>query len=188
MVGGIANGRMCDCMLEAVGVLFEMAKVQLLFDFGQTMIKRMIAVRDDEKEEYHLIKLPSKKNINMGCNIDDEIEKRRQAEELHRYILESILETYEEALQYGSIGWEIVISIASYVKDGKIYEARSGYAKLCTLSDNYAGFLAASLELKLDRSIMVKLVHDGTAAALYYKGAETAVCITAGTALGVGFP
>ena len=216
-VGGIANGRMCDYMLMVVKELFEKAnvpmyhivrnvnssevgargclsqiedsdEVQILFDFGQTMMKRLIAVRDSVNEEYTLIKLPSKKSIYMDCHIEDENEKRRQAEELHKYIVENILETYKEALQYGSIGWEIVISIASYVMDGKIYDARSGYAKLCTLSDNYAGYLAASLELKLDRSVMVKLVHDGTAAALYYKGVENAVCITAGTAFGVGFP
>ena len=217
LVGGIASGRMCDYMLMAVQELFEKANVpmynivrntnssevgargcltqienaddvQLLFDFGQTMMKRMIAVRPSATEEYQLKKLPSMKSINMSCHVEDEDENRRQAEELHRYIVKSILETYEEARQYGSIGWEIVISIASYVMDGKIYDARSGYAKLCTLSDNYAGYLAASLELKLDRSIMVKLVHDGTAAALYFNGAENAVCITAGTAFGVGFP
>ena len=216
LVGGIASGSMCEYMLEVVRELFEKANVpmyhivrnisssevgakgclsqikddddvQLLFDFGQTMMKRMIAVRHMDKE-YELIKLPSKKSINMDWYIDDEDERRRQAEELHQYIVESILETYNEACQYGSIGWEIVISIASYVMDGKIYDARSGYAKLCTLSDNYAGYLAASLEAKLDRSIMIRLVHDGTAAALYYKGAENAVCITVGTAFGVGFP
>lgn len=217
LVGGIASGRLCDHMLLVVRELFNLANVpmyrivrnanssevgargcltqiadaddvQLLFDFGQTMMKRMIAVRPSATADYELRKLPSIKSINMGCHVEDETEKRRQAEELHRYIVESILETYEEARQYGSIGWEIIISIASYVMDGKIYDARSGYAKLCTLSDNYAGYLAASLELRLDRSIMVKLVHDGTAAALYYKGAENAVCITAGTAFGVGFP
>ncbi len=217
LVGGIANGRMCDYMLMAVRELFEKANVpmynivrntnsseigakgclsqiedaddvQILFDFGQTMMKRMIAVRRSDEEEYTLINLPSKKSIHMACYIENDDERRRQAEELHKYIVESIIDTYNEALQYGSIGWEIVISIASYVKDGEIYDARSGYAKLCTLSDNYAGYLAASLELKLDRSIMVKLVHDGTAAALYYKGAKNAVCITAGTAFGVGFP
>ena len=72
--------------------------------------------------------------------------------------------------------------------DGKIYDARGGYAKLCTLSHNYAGYLAAALEKRLHRGIIIKLVHDGTAAALYYKGAKNSVCITAGTALGVGFP
>lgn len=216
LVGGIANGRMCDYMLDVVREMFEKAnvpmynivrntnsseigakgclaqiedadEVQILFDFGQTMMKRLIAVRDSD-EEYSLIKLPSKKSIHMDWYVEDDTERRRQAEELHQYIVESILETYKEAMQYGSVGWEIVISIASYVKDGEIYDARSGYAKLCTLSDNYAGYLAASLELKLDRSIMVKLIHDGTAAALYFKGAKNAVCITAGTAFGVGFP
>lgn len=217
LVGGIANGRMCDYMLMAVKDLFKKANVSMyhiirnsnsseigargcltriegkedvhiLFDFGQTMMKRMIAVRHSAEEEYALIMLPSKKSIQMDWYIEDEEERRHQAEILHRYIVESIIETYNEALKYGTVGWEIVISIASYVMDGKIYDARSGYAKLCTLSDNYAGYLAATLEILLDRSVMVKLVHDGTAAALYYKGEENAVCITAGTAFGVGFP
>ena len=217
LVGGIANGRMCEYMLQVAEELFEKAnvpmytivrnvnsseigakgclsrienpdEVQILFDFGQTMMKRLIAVRHEDNEEYELIRLPGKKSIHMDWYIEEDAERRRQAEELHQYIVENIVDTYKEALQYGPIGWEIVISIASYVVDGKIYDARSGYAKLCVLSDNYAGYLAASLEKKLDRSIMIKLVHDGTAAALYYKGAENAVCITAGTAFGVGFP
>lgn len=217
LVGGIASGRMCDYMLKVVAELFEKAnvpmyhivrdnnsseigargcltqvegteKVHLLFDFGQTSMKRLIAVRHNDDEEQELIKLPSKKSIHMDWYIEDDKERRRQAEELHKYIVNGIIETYNEASKYGTIGWEIIISIASYVKDGKIYDARSGYAKLCELSDNYAGYLAATLEILLDRSIMVKLVHDGTAAALYYKGAENAVCITAGTAFGVGFP
>ena len=217
LVGGIASGRLCDYMLEIVRELFEKAnvpmykivrndnssevgargcltqvegkeEVHLLFDFGQTTMKRLIAVRNPEDKEETLIKLPSKKSIHMDWYIENERERIRQAEELHRYIVKSIIETYNEALKYGTVGWEIVISIASYVMDGKIYDARSGYAKLCELSDNYAGYLAATLEILLDRSIMVKLVHDGTAAALYYKGAENAVCITAGTAFGVGFP
>ena len=218
LAGGIANGRLCEYMLMAVKELFQKAnvpmyhivrnvnsteigargclmqlegkeEVHILFDFGQTMMKRLIAVRHrDDEEEYTLIKLPGKKSINMDWYIENDKERRHQAEELHRYIVEFIIETYHEALKYGSIGWEIVISIASYVMDGEIYDARSGYAKLCTLSDNYAGYLAACLELQLDRRIMIKLVHDGTAAALYYKGAKNSVCITAGTALGVGFP
>lgn len=149
LVGGIANGRMCDYMLMVVNELFEKAnvpmyhivrnvnsseigakgclsqivdadEVQILFDFGQTMMKRMIAVRGSDDEEYSLINLPSKKSINMDWYVEDDAERRRQAEELHRYIMESILETYKEAL--------------------------------------------------------------------YYKGAKNAVCITAGTAFGVGFP
>ena len=243
LAGGLASGRMGEYMLMVVKELFEKANVpmyniirntnssemgakgcltmleddndvHILFDFGQTKIKRLIAVRrydnsydegpesdyytysygskkyigDYFGEEYSLIKLPSKKSINMGWYIEDENERRRQAEELHNYIVESIVETYYEALQYGAIRWEIVISIASYVMDGKIHDARSGYAKLCTLSHNYAGYLAKDLEKRLNRGIIIKLVHDGTAAALYYKGVKNSVCITAGTAFGVGFP
>lgn len=237
LAGGLASGRMGEYMLMVVRELFERANVpmyniirntnssemgakgcltllkddndvHILFDFGQTKIKRLIAVRRYDKDnmdkecldnsvryigdtfddEYTLIKLPSKKSINMGWYIEDEEERRRQAEELHNYIVESIVETYNEALQHGPIRWEIVISIASYVMDGKIHDARSGYAKLCTLSHNYAGYLASALEDRLQRGIIIKLVHDGTAAALFYKGVKNSVCITAGTAFGVGFP
>lgn len=241
--GGLACGRMGEYMLMVVKELFEKADepmykivrntnssemgakgcltqleddndVHILFDFGQTKIKRLIAVRrycdyshnvqhsinedkaveeegftgDSFDKEYELIKLPSRKSINMALYVEDDEERRRQAEELHEYIVESIVETYKEALKYGPIRWEIVISIASYVMEGKIHDARSGYAKLCMLSKNYAGYLAADLEERLQRGIRIKLVHDGTAAALYYKGAKNAVCITAGTAFGVGFP
>ena len=229
LAGGLASGRMGEYMLMVVEELFEKANVpmynivrntnssemgakgcltvleddndvHILFDFGQTKIKRLIAVRryyngnennkdnDFFNDEFTLIKLPSKKSINMDWYVEDDNERRRQAEELHNYIVDSIVETYNEALQHGPIRWEIVISIASYVMDGKIHDARSGYAKLCMLSHNYAGYLAKALEERLHRGIIIKLVHDGTAAALYYKGAQNSVCITAGTAFGVGFP
>ena len=229
LAGGLASGRMGGYMLSVVSELFEKANVpmynivrntnssemgakgclsvleddndvHIIFDFGQTKIKRLIAVRryyndsendfegDNIDKEFSLIKLPSKKSINMDWYVEDEVERRRQAEELHSYIVESIIETYNEALQYGPVRWEVIISIASYVKEGRINSARSGYAKLCMLSPNYAGYLAKALEERLHRGIIIKLVHDGTAAAMYYKGAKNSVCITVGTAFGVGFP
>ena len=119
LVGGIANGRMCDYMLEVVRELFEKANVpmynivrdsnsseigargcltqlegdedvHLLFDFGQTSMKRLIAVRHSQEEEYSLIKLPAKKSIHMDWYVEDEVERRRQAEELHRYITNAL--------------------------------------------------------------------------------------------------
>lgn len=229
LAGGLAGGRMGEYMLMIVKEMFEKANVpmynivrntnssemgakgcltvleddndvHILFDFGQTKIKRLIAVRryysdnedanenDSFDREYRLIKLPSIKSINMDWYVEDVKERRRQAEELHNYIVENIVNTYNEALQYGDIRWEIIISIASYVKEGRINSDRSGYAKLCMLSPNYAGYLANVLEDRLNRKIIIKLVHDGTAAALYYKGAKNSVCITVGTAFGVGFP
>jgi hypothetical protein len=229
LAGGLAAGRMGEYMFMVVKEMFEKANVpmynivrntnssemgakgcltvleddndvHILFDFGQTKIKRLIAVRryykDNEEDtaddsfdkEYTLIKLPSIKSINMDWYVEDVKERRRQAEELHKYIVENIVNTYNEALQYGDIRWEIIISIASYVKEGRINSDRSGYAKLCMLSPNYAGYLANVLEDRLNRKIIIKLVHDGTAAALYYKGAKNSVCITVGTAFGVGFP
>lgn len=162
--------------------------VHIVFDFGQTKVKRVIFVKEEQTKEARMIELPSFHSINMDVHIDDSNEKYRQAQELHEYLLNIIVETYKEAVSYGEVGWEVAISIANYVIDGRIYDKRGGYAKLAALGDNYAGILASDLEKRLGRSIMVRLIHDATAAALNYKEYEDAVCITLGTAFGVGFP
>lgn len=175
--------------IGALGCLTEVMdddKVHILFDLGQTKIKRVISIEEDN--ETKLIELESRKSINMEWKVEDYDERVRQANELHEYLVNLIVETYKEAEKYGKVGWEIVISIASYVIDGQINKDRGGYAKLCELGDNYAGILAHALESILSTNIMIQLVHDGTAVALYYKNYDDAVCITMGTALGVGFP
>lgn len=164
----------------------DMADVQVVFDLGQTKIKRVIVVR--KEADVNIIELPSVPSINMEWKVEDDDERIRQANELHEYLLNNISDTFKQAEAYGYVGWEICLSIASYVVDGKINRDRGGYAKLCELGDNYASVLAADLEKKLGRSIMIRLIHDGTAVALYYNNYQDAVCITMGTAFGVGFP
>ncbi|MBE5927367.1 MAG: hypothetical protein E7270_10435 [Lachnospiraceae bacterium] len=215
IVGGLASGSMGNRIIDKAIEVFDKAgipcyniikninsskigakgcltqitgdeKVHIVFDLGHTKIKRVIAV--NENGNNRLIELESAKSINMEWSVEDSQERRRQAEELHEYLVNTILDAYYEAEKYGHVGWEIVISMASYVVDGKINDTRGGYAKLNELGDNYAAVLAAELERRLNRSIIISLIHDGTAAALYYKGYENSVCITAGTSFGVGFP
>lgn len=162
-------------------------KVHIVFDLGQTKIKRVIAI-NDEHEQQQLIELPSVKSINMAWNVENDEDRLLQARELHKYIVDVIVDTYNQATEYGEVGWEICISIANYVMDGQIFSGRGGYAKLSELGENYAGILAADLEKALDRNIMIRLIHDGTAAALFFKDEKDVACITLGTALGVGFP
>ena len=84
-------------------VLEDDNDVHILFDFGQTKIKRLVAVRryysggennvdaDFFDKEFSLIKLPSIKSINMDLYVEDDSERRRQAEELHNYIVDNIV-------------------------------------------------------------------------------------------------
>ena len=161
--------------------------MHIVFDLGQTKIKRVIAI-NDEHEQQQLIELPSVKSINMAWNVENDEDRLLQARELHKYIVDVIVDTYNQATEYGEVGWEICISIANYVMDGQIFSGRGGYAKLSEIGENYAGILAADLEKALDRNIMIRLIHDGTAAALFFKDEKDVACITLGTALGVGFP
>lgn len=215
IVGGLASGSMGNRIIDKAIEVFDIAgepcyniirntnsskigakgcltqvtgdeKVHIVFDLGHTKIKKVIAVNEDGHNR--LIELESSKSINMEWNVEDPDERKRQAWELHEYLVNTILETYYEAQKYGHVGWEIILSMASYVIDGKINDTRGGYAKLNELGENYAAVLAAELERRLNRSIIISLIHDGTAAALYYKEYENAVCITAGTSFGVGFP
>lgn len=159
--------------------------VNLVFDFGQSFIKRgVVTIKDGVLYELKkLDKVPAKY---MEWEIDDVDKEKREGYLLHEYLVNVICDTYLEA-DNGQIGSEIVISIANYVNKGKFLDGRGGYAKLAYLGDNYEKCLGEALSKKVKREIKVKLVHDGTAAAASFTEYNNAVCITLGTAFGVGF-
>ncbi len=83
----------------------------------------------------------------------------------------------------------LVCSVASYVVDNHPLPRQGGaYAALHAVTDNLGQWLSAAVSARLNRSIQVILLHDGTAAAQTYAGTQHAAVITMGTALGVGFP
>jgi len=55
------------------------------------------------------------------------------------------------------------------------------------LSNDYAKLLMEDLSGMLHKKVKVRLVHDGTANALYFSEIENSVCVSLGTAFGVGF-
>ena len=160
--------------------------VYVLADFGQTNIKISIA----EKTGGRLVnieQLPVIRSEYMQWSIEDKAELERQAELLHKYILSCICDAYKKAEALGNVGNEIVISIASYVHNGRLDKNRGGYAKLNVLCDNYEEYLSRSISDVLDKSIKVRLIHDATAVGLYFSDCPKSVCLTLGTFIGVGF-
>ncbi len=159
----------------------------LVFDFGQTRIKRsLITLRQNEiKEQLFLESFDSK---HMQFATKDEEERKTEGNNLHQHIKKIIVGTYNELKDYHTIGDEIVISIASYVIDGKLNDHRGGYAKLSSVTDNYENYLIDEIEKETGRRFKIKFVHDGTAIALYFKEYKNTVCLSLGTAIGVGFP
>jgi hypothetical protein len=160
--------------------------LHLIFDFGHTFIKRSL-VKIEDKKVKNIIKLDKILSRHVKLEFEDD-EEKQEAVELHNHLLNSIVDTINIlAEKASSIGEHIVISIANYVENG-VFANRGGYGKLRLLSDNYEIYLANALLQKLNKSFKITLVHDGTAMAAAFSNYSNSVCISLGTAFGVGFP
>ena len=159
----------------------------LVCDFGHTGIKRAV-IRKAGGEIAEFLPQESLPSLHMQSRFDSGEEKRREAIELHRYIVKTIASSYRIGLNYASLSGTILISIANYTHNGILNSVRGGYAKLCEIGADYARVLEDDLSGELHRGIRARLVHDSTASALYFADVDNSVCITLGTGFGVGFP
>lgn len=216
LVGGLASGMLGRRFKECIHNIFDMANVKpynimlfesgshvgvmgcatlikeedsynVIFDFGQTNTKRSLVVKKNG-EITEIKTLPTLPSVNMQTDIIDRKERLEKAYELHKHIVNIITDTYREAQERYDVSDEIIISIANYNIGDRLSPKRGGYAKLCDLSDEYGKLLAHDLSGSLRKEVKIRLVHDATAVALYFKDYENSVCLTLGTAFGVGFP
>jgi len=156
----------------------------LLFDFGQTNIKRRHLIKQNNEIVIDMV-LGSIKSDYLFYKNKSVQEINEIARELDRYIQEIILTTMKEV---NFIGKTILISIANYVNNGMIYSARGGYGKLAYLTGNYQNHLEKSLSKVMNNQFSVKLFHDTSAMALNFKNEKCTAVISLGTAFGVAFP
>ena len=216
LTGGLAGGLLGKRFKEQIHYIFDMAgekpynlslfenssyvgamgcthlvddshKTFAVLDMGQTNIKRCI-VRKRSGELASITTLNTEPSMNMELKFEKSKANYDKALELHRYLLKVICDTCKNLdLADGERG-EIIISIANYVIGGELNSHRGGYAKLHLLCEDYATLLSDELSSRMHRPYRVRLVHDGTAMALNFKGMEDTVCLSLGTAFGVGFP
>ena len=156
----------------------------LLFDFGQTFIKRRHHIKDNNYTVIDTI-LPTVKSKYLFYKERNKEEIRELAYRLDMYIISIILDTINIVDFKGS---NFIIGIANYISKGKIYSARGGYGKLAYVDDNYQSYLSSVLSKKLGREISVLLYHDTSAMALNFKNEQNCAVISLGTAFGIGFP
>ena len=156
----------------------------LLFDFGQTNIKR---ARHFKKYNHVVIDtiLPSIKSDYLFYKTKNDEEVKKIAKKLDKYILSIIEDTVKQVAFNGS---KIYMSIANYVCDGMIYLNRGGYGKLAYLAPNYEEYLAEKLSNIMGKEISIKLFHDTSAMALVFKNEKNSAVISLGTAFGIAFP
>ena len=159
----------------------------LVFDFGQTLIKRGVANYQGEKlkEIEQLSSLKSK--YVEARTFENEKEEKRAAEKLKDYIISVVKRTWD---QVESKGFKpcgtIAISIANNLVDGKFFGG--GYGKLRLIENDVQQLIAKKLSDLIGEKIEVLFIHDGTAAADAFAEINDSVMLTFGTAIGVGFP
>ncbi len=212
-VGGLASSMLGRKFKERIQHIFDIAKVKpynimlfdnatyvgvmgcarlmennttsLVFDFGHTNLKRCI-IKKGVEEIREFTALDSVESKFVHSKLDDE-DAWETALLLHKHLVKTIVDTYRKYYDNFGLSREIIISIANYNAGGKLNSERGGYAKLTQLGNDYAKILIEDLSSELHRRIKVRLVHDGTANALYFNEVDNSVCISLGTAFGVGF-
>ena len=215
MTGGLASSMLGRRFKEDIHTVFDIAGVQpyhimlfdngtyigvmglaqklmkddttsLVLDLGHTGSKRAV-IKKSGGEITEFIPQESLPSLYMNSHFDSEDEKRREAIELHRCIVNTIAASYRAAPDPTALDDTVLISIANYTHNGILNSERGGYAKLCAINADYASVLEDDLSGELHRDIKVRLIHDSTASALYFADVDNSVCITLGTGFGVGF-
>ena len=156
----------------------------LLFDFGQTHIKRRYNIKVDSVSVIDMV-LPKIKSKFLFYKEKNNEEIRDLAYRLDMYIIDVILQTINDVDFNGS---NIIIGIANYISKGKIYSARGGYGKLAYVDDNYQSYLSNVISNKLNRKIDILLYHDTSSMALNFKSEKDCAVVSLGTAFGIAFP
>lgn len=167
-------------------LLPETCDSAVVLDFGQTNLKRCI-IKKTNGDISEISKLPTKPSMHMELDTSDSTENCARAIELHRYLTNVVADTCKEALSSGAFHQKIIISIANYTVGNKLYKDRGGYAKLFNITEEYGNLLSHDLSSNLHRQVDVRLLHDGTAIGLYFADVPDSVCLSLGTAFGVGF-
>lgn len=153
----------------------------LLFDFGQSFIKRAYVIR---KMGENIVERKLSSVQAKHLEAPQEQEMISHARQLHRFILDLLITTLQEV---SDVGCDILISIANYVRQGELNPGKSSYGVLSVLSTNYETFLEEELMTKLQTRIHVKLEHDATAMAHHVPQEPFTAVITLGTAFGISF-
>jgi len=166
--------------------LMKSNTTSLVFDFGHTNLKRCVAKKSNN-EISEFTPLESVKSCFVHSKLEPHENPWQTALMLHRYLVKVIVDTYKSQSKRYNLCDEIIISIANYNAGGVLNAERGGYAKLTELSNDYAKLLMEDLSGMLHKKVKVRLVHDGTANALYFSEIENSVCVSLGTAFGVGF-
>ncbi len=148
----------------------------IVLDFGGSFVKRAIA-------HYSATGL---RHLQLLASLPSDFPDNRDDAALIFDRMVDIIVTSATAVDAPTIP----ISIAAYVDEqGQPLLSQGGiYMQLARLTPNVPSAFSQAVSQRLGRTVAIKLLHDGTAAALYYAPLDRAAVIMIGTALGSGYP
>lgn len=147
-----------------------------ILDFGGSYVKRAIAHYADAG----LSRLELRASLPTDLPADD-----GDARLIFERMVDIIVQSYTEVDSP-----TMPISVAAYVDEhGQPRLSQSGiYMPLARLTPDVPAAFSQAVSERLHTPVEVRLLHDGTAAALAYAPLEQAAVIMLGTALGSGYP
>jgi len=150
----------------------------VVFDFGSTWVKRARAYY--ENNQLRRVQLLGSVPSGYGVTV---------LEDDAAAIFERFVTVLVEAYQDEDAAF-IPASIASYVApNGQPYLAQGGvYMQMSRLSGDLPTLLSETVSERIGRTVSIRLLHDGTAAASFYAPMDNSAVITLGTAIGSGYP
>jgi hypothetical protein len=162
----------------------QSAGAMLVFDFGQTSIKRGLA-------SYGGGQLSTLDRLPPVPSVCEDIFQTE-------HTLEEAMARWQRMLVLMAESWDnarlsrpaaIGVSLSCYLIDGHPSSRDwSCYGSLRLLSPHLMSYMQAEIAARLGEPLPLVLRHDGTAAAAAYAGAEDTLVMTLGTAIGSGFP
>lgn len=158
----------------------------LVFDLGQTAIKRAVA-RFDNSVLAGLRVLPPRATQWLPARFET-APSDTQLQQRANGIAALLAQTWREHAGVELPAPLLVCSMASYIAANHPLPRQGGlYSGLGVVADNLGSWLGARVSEQLGLPVDVELLHDGTAAARAVAGAPSCAVIMLGTALGVGF-
>lgn len=160
--------------------LVQAGLAALVLDFGGTFVKRAIAHLTTQGLIHFQI-LDSLPSNFPAVTVETPEDARPIFERMVDIIVQSCV---------GVDADTIPVSIAAYV-DGRgqpLLTQHGIYMNLAQLASDVPQALSAAVSERVGRKVKVRLLHDGTAAALFYAPQEHAAVLMLGTALGSGYP
>lgn len=154
----------------------------LIFDFGQTAVKRGLAtLAEDLVTALDLLPvLPS------PCHLLSADDGPTGATARWAAMRDQIAATWREVSAGGALS--IGICVASHMQAGHPLPTDRGcYGSLQQLAPHLETFMSDDLSTVLGRPLPVTLMHDGASAAAACAGSDRTAALVLGTAIGVGY-